>query len=141
MSDKKVKKNSLMKKIAIGFLAIFGLGVASVSIFVMAILFNTPDIDPKNMVFAENSIIYDSNNKVTETIQGAESRYVVKDMNNIPDNLKNAVLAIEDHTFYEHHGINIKRTIGAFVQNIKSGYKAQGASTITQQLAKKLISN
>ncbi|MEN2256940.1 hypothetical protein AAIB48_03910 [Paraclostridium benzoelyticum] len=47
MSDKKVKKSSLMKKIAIGFLAIFGLGVASVSIFVMAILFNTPDIDPK----------------------------------------------------------------------------------------------
>ena len=133
-----MKKNSLMKKIAIGFLAIFGLGVASVSIFVMAILFNTPDIDPKNMVFAENSIIYDSNNKVTETIQGAESRYVVKDMNDIPDNLKNAVLAIEDHTFYEHHGINIKRTIGAFVQNIKSGYKAQGASTITQQLAKNL---
>ncbi|WP_250674333.1 transglycosylase domain-containing protein [Paraclostridium ghonii] len=138
MGDKKVKKNSLMKKLAIGFLAIFGLGVASVSIFVMAILFNTPDIDPKNIVFAENSIIYDSNNKVTETIQGAESRYVVKDMNNIPDDLKHAVLAIEDHTFYEHHGINLKRTMGAFVNNLKSGYKAQGASTITQQLAKNL---
>ncbi|GAA0712921.1 transglycosylase domain-containing protein [Paraclostridium ghonii] len=138
MGDKKVKKNSLMKKLAIGFLAIFGLGVASVSIFVIAILFNTPDIDPKNIVFAENSIIYDSNNKVTETIQGAESRYVVKDMNNIPDDLKHAVLAIEDHTFYEHHGINLKRTMGAFVNNLKSGYKAQGASTITQQLAKNL---
>lgn len=138
MSDKQTKKGSLIKKIAMGFLATFGIGVAAVSIFIMVILINTPDINPKNMVFAENSIIYDSNNKVTEKIQRSESRYVVKDINNIPANFKNAVLAIEDHTFYDHHGINIKRTLGAFVKNIKSGYKAQGASTITQQLAKNL---
>jgi len=50
----------------------------------------------------------------------------------------NAVLAIEDHNFYEHSGINIKRILGAVVKNIKSGYKAQGASTITQQLSKNL---
>ena len=75
MNDKKVKNNSLMKKIAIGFLSIFGLGVALVSIFVMVILFNTPHINPKNMVFAENSIIYDSKNKAN--IRQIHTKYVV----------------------------------------------------------------
>lgn len=138
MSDKKKKKSSLIKKIAIAFLILFGCGVAVASIFIMGILINTPDVDPKNMIFSENSIIYDSNKKITEKIQGVESRDVVKNLNDIPDNMKNAVLAIEDHTFYEHHGINLKRTMGALVQNFKLGYKAQGASTITQQLAKNL---
>ncbi|GAA0861634.1 transglycosylase domain-containing protein [Paraclostridium tenue] len=138
MSDKKNKKSSLIKKIATTFLVLFGCGVAAVSIFIIGILINTPDVDPKNMIFSENSIIYDSNKKVTEKTQGEESRYVVKNANEMPQNMKNAVLAIEDHTFYEHGGINLKRTIGAFVQNFKLGYKAQGASTITQQLAKNL---
>lgn len=138
MSDKKKKKSSLIKKIATTFLVLFGCGVAAVSIFIIGILINTPDVDPKNMIFSENSIIYDSNKKITEKTQGEESRYVVKDANEMPQNMKNAVLAIEDHTFYEHGGINLKRTIGAVVQNFKLGYKAQGASTITQQLAKNL---
>ncbi|CEQ17555.1 penicillin-binding protein [[Clostridium] sordellii] len=139
MSDKTGKKSSLAKKIAIGFLVLFGCGVAAVSLFIIGILITTPDIDPHKMVFAENSIIYDANKKVTEKIKGpSESRYVIKNMSEIPANMKNAVLAIEDHTFYEHHGINIKRTMGAFVQNFKSGYKSQGASTITQQLAKNM---
>lgn len=138
MSDKKNKKSSLIKKIATTFLVLFGCGVAAVSIFIIGILINTPDVDPKNMIFSENSIIYDSNKKVTEKTQGEESRYVVKNANEMPQNMKNAVLAIEDHTFYEHGGINLKRTIGAVVQNFKLGYKAQGASTITQQLAKNL---
>ena len=65
MSDKKKKKSSLIKKIATTFLVLFGCGVAAVSIFIIGILINTPDADPKNMIFSENSIIYDSNKKIT----------------------------------------------------------------------------
>jgi len=58
----------------------------------------------------------------------------------IPENLINAVLAIEDAQFYTHHGIHLKRVAGAMVANIKSGkIKGQGASTITMQLSRTLF--
>lgn len=48
----------------------------------------------------------------------------------------NAFLAVEDKRFYEHKGIDFKRIIGALIKNIKYGTIKEGASTITQQLAK-----
>ena len=50
-----------------------------------------------------------------------------------------AFLATEDKRFYEHKGIDVKRIIGAFLKNIKSGKIKEGASTITQQLAKNIF--
>ncbi len=57
----------------------------------------------------------------------------------IPKNLINALLAIEDINFYSHRGINIKRVLGALIANIKTGSRSQGASTITMQLARTLF--
>ena len=54
----------------------------------------------------------------------------------IPQDLVNAVIAIEDRKFFEHWGVDIKRIIGAVVINIIRGRYAQGGSTITQQLAR-----
>ena len=139
MSNQKNQKGNILKNIAIAFLIIFGVAVAVASVFIMSILMDTPDIDPKKMVFTENSLIYDSNGKVIEKLESSgSSRDLIKSLDDIPQELVNAVLAIEDHNFYEHSGINIKRILGAVVKNIKSGYKAQGASTITQQLSKNL---
>lgn len=139
MSSENNKKGSTLKKIAIAFLLLFGVAVAAGSVFIMSILMDTPDIDPNKMIFTENSLIYDSNGKVTEKLESSgSSRDLIKSLDDVPENLKNAVLAIEDHTFYEHSGINIKRIFGAVVKNLKAGYKAEGASTITQQLAKNL---
>ena len=53
-----------------------------------------------------------------------------------PDSLKNAVLAIEDHNFYKHWGINFKRILKAFIDNFIKVRFAAGGSTITQQLAR-----
>lgn len=53
-----------------------------------------------------------------------------------PQHLKNAVLAIEDHTFYHHWGINPKRIAKAFIDNFIKVRFAAGGSTITQQLAR-----
>ena len=58
----------------------------------------------------------------------------------IPDLLKKAVLAMEDTTFYEHSGVNLRRLIHALIENIFSG-RTVGGSTITQQLAKLLFTN
>ena len=57
----------------------------------------------------------------------------------IPENLKNAFIAIEDHTFYEHKGVNWQRTLRATLNYILNfGRSEFGGSTITQQLVKNL---
>lgn len=52
--------------------------------------------------------------------------------------VKEAAIAIEDKQFYDHHGFDFKRIIGAVWKNITSGTLKEGASTITQQLARNL---
>lgn len=57
----------------------------------------------------------------------------------IPNRLIQAVLAVEDQRFYQHHGIDIRRIGGALVANVRAGGIVQGGSTLTQQLAKNLF--
>ncbi len=60
--------------------------------------------------------------------------------NKIPPYLIDCLLAVEDRRFYDHWGVDIRRIAGAFAHNIKSfDLKAQGASTLTQQLARNLF--
>jgi penicillin-binding protein 1A len=60
-------------------------------------------------------------------------------LSQIPDYLKTALLTTEDRHFYEHSGLAIKGILRAMVQNIRKGRFVQGASTLTQQLAKTLF--
>ena len=57
----------------------------------------------------------------------------------LPPHLVDAVLAVEDQRFHQHHGLDYRRIAGALVANIKAGGISQGGSTITQQLAKNLF--
>ena len=57
----------------------------------------------------------------------------------IPQQLQQAILAIEDTRFYEHLGLDPVRIVGSMIQNIIQGRRAQGASTLTQQLARVLF--
>jgi len=59
-------------------------------------------------------------------------------LDKIPEHLQNAVIAIEDRRFYTHWGINTERNVGAVIANVTRGKLAQGASTISQQLARNL---
>ncbi len=72
-------------------------------------------------------------------IDGAahESRIPVR-LDDLPDHLVDAVLAVEDQRFRQHGGIDWRRIGGAMVANVKAGGIAQGGSSITQQLAKNL---
>lgn len=71
-----------------------------------------------------------------QRIHGSENRYWAP-IQNMPDNLKNAFIAIEDKRFYEHGGFDFKRTGGAVLELLK-GNKSYGGSTITQQLIKNI---
>ena len=57
-------------------------------------------------------------------------------LSRISPNLKKAIVAVEDARFYEHHGIDGIRIVGAVINDIREARKAEGASTITQQLAR-----
>lgn len=68
-----------------------------------------------------------------------KKKYTYKNNENVPKNLKNAYIAIEDERFYKHGGIDIKRTGGAIISYITHlGKSSYGGSTITQQLVKNL---
>jgi len=59
-------------------------------------------------------------------------------LDDIPVELQNAIIAIEDRKFYTHWGIDMRRNVGAVLANFTRGKLAQGASTLTQQLARNL---
>lgn len=72
-----------------------------------------------------------------QRLHGAENRIWVG-LDSIPQNVQNAFIAIEDHRFYEHHGVDIRRTAGAVLSFLSPGSGDYGGSTITQQLIKNL---
>ncbi|MBQ9117396.1 MAG: transglycosylase domain-containing protein, partial [Clostridia bacterium] len=74
-----------------------------------------------------------------QSLYSSQNREWVK-LENIPDRLQNAFIAIEDHRFYSHSGIDIRRTLGALAGYIR-GSDTYGGSTITQQLIKNVTGN
>lgn len=85
----------------------------------------------------KTSFLYDSQGNVITDYKGTENRIMVN-ISLMPEQLRNAFVAVEDARFYTHNGIDVKRIIGSFVQNFVSGSQ-QGGSTITQQLIKNTV--
>ena len=83
----------------------------------------------------QGSIIYDEKGDVVDTASGVINRKLVEP-DEIPETTKNAFIAIEDKTFKTHHGINLKRMVGAVYYAIRGNGNISGTSTITQQLAR-----
>jgi len=71
----------------------------------------------------------------------ALERRIPLEYREIPERMKQAILAIEDTRFYEHMGIDPVRLVGATIQNISTQSRSQGASTLTQQLARVIFLN
>jgi penicillin-binding protein 1A len=81
--------------------------------------------------------IYDQNGKLISELF-IERRKPVS-YNEISKNLVMAFVAVEDEDFFYHRGISIQRIIKAFIKNLLAGKVREGASTITQQLAKRVF--
>jgi len=79
--------------------------------------------------------IYDKNGEKIANIFEEEHRYYAK-FNEIPSQVVEALLAIEDTTFFEHPGINVDAIFRAIIKDVQAGKMVEGASTITQQLVK-----
>lgn len=83
------------------------------------------------------SIVYDDTGAEWTRFQ-LDRREIIS-IKNIPDHVIKAFLAAEDWNFFNHAGISYKGILRSFIVNLCKGRKAQGASTITQQLAKLLF--
>ena len=95
----------------------------------------TPDLDLEKVgAQAQTSFIYDSQGNLITEFKGTQNRIYVE-IEEIPKNLINAVISVEDARFFEHHGVDLKRMVGAMLNNLLGGY-TQGASTLTCQLVK-----
>jgi peptidoglycan glycosyltransferase len=92
----------------------------------------------KNMNFSETTRIYDREGNVLYSIYGEENRKYVP-LDQITPQAKQATIAIEDKNFYTHGGFDLMGMIRAQVKNLQEDSIKQGASTITQQLAKNIF--
>lgn len=83
------------------------------------------------------TVVYDVNGNVLTKLK-IEDRQWVR-LADIPQHLIDAVIAVEDHRFYEHHGISVRRILGALWYDLRHLSDDQGGSTITAQLARNVF--
>jgi len=105
--------------------------------YVVMIFQSLPDVDDLGKDLAESTVILDKEGNELYRLYNEENREYVT-LENVSDNFKHAILAIEDKRFYTHPGIDIAGLLRALGSNVKGG-SLQGASTITQQLVKNSI--
>ena len=128
------------QKIKIGLLILLLIFVLIVSLFsalIVSIISKTPATDLNNLSssFNQSSYIYSKEGNLIEKIESLEYRTLI-DIDDIPDNVKNAFVAIEDHRFYKHKGLDPIGIASSIAANIKSRSLLRGGSTITQQLVR-----
>ena len=130
-------KNRKLKLI----LQIFGITALSLVgmlvVFIVIQIFKAPklseiDASPEGYL----STILDKDGTAMNTLYVTESNRIYVGLENIPEDLQQAFVAIEDERFYEHHGIDPRGMMRAFIHGVKNGGFTQGGSTITQQLLK-----
>ena len=142
VEDKPARKAIRLTKWRVLFGVLCLIAVALLGTFIYA--YNTvPDIDPDASNIYSNidlsSIIYDSKGEEIDKLYYTEDREIVS-IKDIPENTKNAFIAIEDKTFYKHHGLNYKRLFGAVLSKLTGrSDEISGTSTITQQLARNVF--
>lgn len=88
----------------------------------------------------ETSIAYDVNGDVIQLMIGDKDVYYVE-YADMPAYLRQAIVSIEDKRFYSHHGVDYKAIVRAVYAMFRNGEVTQGASTITQQLARTTFLN
>lgn len=130
-------KNETLKKyliiVANVLLAGFILATLAVAGLVAYYISSAPALTEEALTVTTSSKIYDKDGGLIADL-GAEKRSNAKTQE-IPTDLVNAIVAIEDQRFFNHRGVDVIRIAGAFLNNLTSG-GLQGGSTLDQQFIK-----
>ncbi|MCI9063373.1 MAG: DUF5011 domain-containing protein [Clostridia bacterium] len=96
------------------------------------------EISEDELIINGNSVVVDSKGKVIAELSGDENRKVIT-LKDMPENLIKAYVSIEDERYYQHSGVDFKRTSAAIATYVfHRGNSSFGGSTITQQLVKNI---
>jgi len=136
-------KSRLLQRLRTAFLILCAAAIlgavglfASVVGTYQAFAASVPDLDDyRSAELAQTSLVYDANGKVVDQLYGVQNRFVVP-LDGVDPTLQEAVIAIEDHRFYEHRGLDFEAIGRAAVENVQSLSIQEGGSTVTQQLIK-----
>ncbi|HEY7380723.1 MAG TPA: PBP1A family penicillin-binding protein [Gaiella sp.] len=115
-------------------------GVAFAYGLVTAVASEIPQLDPANRRSQVDSVIYAAPNaagqrRVLAILRGDESRVLV-DSDEIAPIMRQAIVAVEDRRFYEHHGVDVRGIMRALWEDVRQKKVVEGGSTITQQFVK-----
>lgn len=118
------------------FLSLIACGAAALIVF---LLFLRTQVLPAAAV-AQTSYLLDAQGTIIEAYDAGQNRHIVP-LSAVSPHAINATLAIEDHRFFDHPGIDFIGLGRAILVNLRHMDKMQGASTLTQQLARNLYLN
>ena len=119
----------LLFTVVIGAAAGFGM--------IKGLIASAPSIDALSVAPSESATyIYNTENQPIQKLAEPSSNRILVTLDQIPEDLQHAIVAVEDERFYEHNGIDIRGIIRAGFIGVTSGSFSEGASTITQQLIK-----
>lgn len=125
-------------KIVLILVMLFSIMLVGGSFYTKKLIDELPSIaDLENYTPNIVTKIFDRNGRVISEL--FVERRVLVPLREIPVDLQNAFIAIEDNDFYKHWGISTKGILRAFVKNLLKGRTVQGGSTITQQLSKTIF--
>ncbi|MBF0345923.1 MAG: PBP1A family penicillin-binding protein [Nitrospirae bacterium] len=127
-----------IKKLLLSFALLFSVFLGLVGGFIVWSLSDLPKIQLlEEYEPLQSSYLYSSDGELLAELYFERRRFIP--YYKIPTHVKNAFIAVEDARFYKHHGLDFYRLIGAAKENFRAKSYVQGASTITQQLAKMLF--
>src|SRR5690625_199227 len=128
---------SFIKKIKRISKIIFGLILIGLIGYVLILFGGRLVVDKAEFVLDETTTIETADGKLIATLYNENRSLVALDQ--VPAHVQDSFIAIEDVRFYEHTGLDFKSIVRAIYKDILAREKVEGASTITQQLAKKLF--
>lgn len=140
--DKTMKKKKRKKVFKVCFVIFLALCIVATGIVIgviTGIIDKTEGISDDELTGGkQTSFIYDKDGNEIGSLYDSENRISVE-YKDIPENVVDAVVSIEDERFFKHKGVDVKRTAGAIFTFILNGGKSNfGGSTLTQQLVKNL---
>ncbi len=128
------KKRRIVKIIILVVLLLFLITGGATAIVLLNFINEAPPLDPSRLKTNQTSYLYDINGDEITPLHGDQHRVMVS-LEEVPEHVQQAFIAIEDERFYQHFGFDITGSIRAAYINLKAGSIVQGASTISQQLA------
>lgn len=119
-----------------------GVGVILGVVFIILLVLVTkglPDVDSiSTYIPNETTKIFSADNIILADLHQEENRVVIP-IEQISDNVKKTVVAMEDSSFYKHHGLDFRGILRALFKDAMAGSFVEGASTLTQQLARNVF--